>query len=143
LWLDRLDQEHPNLRAALTWLLANGDPAVLGLAADLAWFWYVRGAWSEGRTWLEQATAMRGGTDASRARALLGAGLMAREQWDLDTARELLDQAVPLAPDPHTKGLAVNELAGVWFYQNHPERARDLLREAIDLLERSGDRTRR
>jgi non-specific serine/threonine protein kinase len=143
-WFDRLDREHANLRAALGWLISTADAAAAtALAADLAWFWYVRGHWSEGRAWLEQAAALSGSPAAVRARVLTGAGLIAREQGELDTARGLLEQAIELADAPLTKGLALNELAGVAFYEGDAERGGALLQQAIDLLERSGDRTRR
>lgn len=57
-WLERLDAEQENLRAALDWLLAgrNADLA-LRLAGCLSWYWNLRGRVSEGRTWLEAALA--------------------------------------------------------------------------------------
>src|SRR5262249_50099097 len=84
-WLDRLEAEHDNVRAALAWSAAAADrrstgsakAAGLGLrvAGALAWVWFVRGYWSEGRTWLAGAVA-RGGAGAAllpRAAALLRA----------------------------------------------------------------------
>src|SRR5258708_21129375 len=54
-WLNRLQQEWPNLNAALTWC-DRADQVELGvrMAAALGWFWYLRGGdrW-EGRTWLD------------------------------------------------------------------------------------------
>ena len=61
-WLDRLETEHDNFRTALAWSAAAADGRLIGsaeaaelglrLAAALAWFWFVRGSWSEERTWL-------------------------------------------------------------------------------------------
>jgi len=43
-WLDRLEQEHDNLRAALHWFLEAGLPAMaLRLGSALERFWVVRG----------------------------------------------------------------------------------------------------
>ena len=54
-WLDRLEVDHANLRAAMAWSLEPGGEAELGLriAAVLAWFWRLRGFISEGRSWLD------------------------------------------------------------------------------------------
>src|SRR3989440_11431061 len=62
-WLERLEQEHENLRVALQWLLEPaGDEEhgyrqemALRLAVALWSFWNIRGRWSEGRAFLEQA----------------------------------------------------------------------------------------
>ena len=87
IWLDRLESEHDNLRAALEWALQSGElEAALQLAADLYRFWYVRGYWSEGRDWLKRALAAtlhidqrEAGLMSARARALNGAGWLADE----------------------------------------------------------------
>ena len=59
-WLERLDREHENLRAALHWLLEQGKigqnmEMALRLSGALWRFWDLRGYVSEGRQWLEQA----------------------------------------------------------------------------------------
>jgi predicted ATPase len=71
-WLERLEAEHDNMRAALSWAIERGE-AELGLrfASALRWFWYARGHYGEGRGWLEQALATGGQTRvATRARVL-------------------------------------------------------------------------
>src|SRR3712207_9089646 len=51
-WQGRMEAERANLRAALAWLEATGDPEpFLRLAAALWFFWYVRGPHLEGRGW--------------------------------------------------------------------------------------------
>ena len=66
-WLRRLDAEHDNMRAALSWgrtsHQSEGLPA--RLAAALRLFWFYRGHWSEGRTWFE---ALPGSVARSLAR---------------------------------------------------------------------------
>ena len=74
-WLDKLEREHGNLRAALAQSLSNGDDTVLGarLAGALRFFWRRHGHWNEGRAWLRQArtaleyTKQAHGTDALSA----------------------------------------------------------------------------
>ena len=60
-WLNRLEADHDNLRAALDWLAHWGEPeAFLRLARSLSIFWLFRGPYEEGRAWLEQALARDG-----------------------------------------------------------------------------------
>jgi predicted ATPase len=55
-WFGRLESEHDNLRAALSWSLERGNAeTALQMNAQLWWFWYKRGHLSEGRRWLEEA----------------------------------------------------------------------------------------
>ncbi len=87
-WLARLEAEHDNLRAALTWTLAApGHPTVapdrsgaptpadraLGvrLAAALGHFWFFRGYFPEGVSWITQAVAQPADlAPTARAKAL-------------------------------------------------------------------------
>jgi predicted ATPase/DNA-binding CsgD family transcriptional regulator len=82
--LNRLATEHDNLRAALAWLDRTGSgEALLRLAGASFLFWYVHGHLREGLSWLERA--LMDGTeapDAVRARALLGAGMLAHYAAD-------------------------------------------------------------
>jgi predicted ATPase/class 3 adenylate cyclase len=62
LWWARLDADHDNLRAALSWSASTGEiETELRLASALYYFWIVRGYLAEGRRWLEGAIA-RGGS---------------------------------------------------------------------------------
>jgi predicted ATPase/class 3 adenylate cyclase/Tfp pilus assembly protein PilF len=97
-WLERLEAEHDNMRAALTWALERREAeVVLRLGGALWWFWSVRGYHSEGRRWLQEALAMDGrGSPESRAMALAGAGTLASEQGDLDRAKEACEEGLEL-----------------------------------------------
>jgi non-specific serine/threonine protein kinase len=69
-WLDRLEGELANLRAALAWLEETGDAETsLSLAGALGGLWSYRSHRFEGRAWLERALA-RGGETASTGRAV-------------------------------------------------------------------------
>jgi predicted ATPase len=70
-WLDRLDQNHANLRVALRHLLNMGDhERAARLAATLLVFWDVRTHRGEGRAWLEAALRGSGLPPLARAKAL-------------------------------------------------------------------------
>ncbi|MCA9877226.1 MAG: tetratricopeptide repeat protein, partial [Thermomicrobiales bacterium] len=96
-WLLRLDAEHANLRLALDWLSSEDDvgPA-LQMAADLAWFWWYRGHYAEGRSRLGALLAHPAAREnlAAWAAAMDGLGLLVRAQGDTARAVEIHEQAV-------------------------------------------------
>jgi predicted ATPase/Tfp pilus assembly protein PilF len=104
-WLERLEAEHDNMRAALTWALERKEVAVaLRMGGALSWFWEVRGYHSEGRRWLEEVLAMDGrGSPEVRAMALAGIGALAEEQGDLDRAQEACEEGLELLADEEAK----------------------------------------
>ena len=92
-WLQRLDDEHDNLRLALRWALGKSsvEPA-LRLAGALAVYWTMRCFWLEGATWLESALKkpsveldkMTRSEKAARAKALYGDAVLIFNLDDLD-----------------------------------------------------------
>ena len=48
-WLERLDVEHDNIRAAIDWYHQEDPAAALRLAAVMSWFWALHGHYTEGR----------------------------------------------------------------------------------------------
>jgi predicted ATPase/class 3 adenylate cyclase len=97
-WLERLEAEHDNMRAALSWALERKEVEVaLRLGGAVWWFWWRRGYHSEGRRWLEEALAIEEwGWPELRAMALAGAGALASEQGDLDQAQEACEEGLEL-----------------------------------------------
>ncbi len=88
-WLDRLERDHDNLRAALAFSHddAGGVEAGLRLAGSLWKFWWMRGYFSEGRAYLGRALALRGDSAPSlRAKALSRMGILAEAQGDYAAA---------------------------------------------------------
>src|SRR5262249_62429207 len=81
-WLDRLERELGNLRAALEWFFQTNQASyALRLAAALWFFWDMRGHLREGQRWLEAALDMVGVSDGSeRAAALNASGWLALVQ---------------------------------------------------------------
>ena len=76
-WLERLDTEHDNLRAALAWGVDTGDADVAQrTAAALNWFWIVRRHVTEAGGWFDRALAIEGGSPEARASALVQGGFM-------------------------------------------------------------------
>ena len=99
-WLERLEEEHDNMRRALSWSLGQGQDSELALriGAALGEFWYLRGYWSEGRRWLEEALAKSSpAPTAARARALQRVSWLTYLQGDLDRAKEASEEGLGLA----------------------------------------------
>ncbi len=98
-WLTELAREHDNCRAALNWSLAADDRTELGirLAGSLTAFWFIRGHLREGQRWLQQEISRSGGeTTSERAKALLGAALLATFQEQYETAERQASEGLEL-----------------------------------------------
>jgi predicted ATPase/class 3 adenylate cyclase len=96
-WLDRLEDEHDNLRAALDRLEASGEGALaLRLAAGVWRFWSLRGHLVEGRRRLESALCADERPTAARATALNGAADLALDTGDHVTTRLRAEEALAL-----------------------------------------------
>jgi len=98
-WLDRVDQEHDNLRAALGWTLAHDPPMALRLVANMAGLWLRQGYLTEAREWLERALAAApAGTLADvRVVALNWASQIAGNQADVEATERWGREALELA----------------------------------------------
>ncbi|HEV8054651.1 MAG TPA: hypothetical protein VGP30_07460, partial [Candidatus Limnocylindrales bacterium] len=96
-WLDRLQADHDNLRAALDWLEATaaGD-LVLRLAGALWRFWYQKSHLLEARRRLEAAVLLDASPTAGRAKALHGASVATLNLGDTIGARRYAEEALEL-----------------------------------------------
>jgi predicted ATPase/DNA-binding SARP family transcriptional activator len=105
-WLDRLEQEHDNMRAALSWTISHEKVELaLRLGGALQWFWYMRGYFSEGRAWLEQALAKDvRSSNAVRIKALEGLSWLANVQGDLDKAEAIAQEGLRLCVEAGIEG---------------------------------------
>jgi predicted ATPase/class 3 adenylate cyclase len=114
-WLDRLEREHDNLRAALAWSEAEGQAqAGLRLGGALREFWYARGYWTEGREHLAGLLALPGAETrtAARAKALHGAGVLAWQRADDGAARVLQEESLAIFRElGHKPGIAASLLS--------------------------------
>ena len=148
-WLDRIEQEHDNLRAALSWGSARESASTdaLRLAGRLARFWMVRGYLAEGRAWLTQCVHAIPADDASEERALAfnGIGMLALRQGDYRAAREAHEESLRLrraGGESWSIAISLNNLGNVAFEQGDLPEARALYEEALSLHQQSNDRRR-
>ncbi|MBI5566369.1 MAG: DUF4062 domain-containing protein [Chloroflexi bacterium] len=151
-WLDRLEMERDTVRAAYAWFLAQPDRIddAVQLSTALGWFWYVRGRWSEGRQWFDealtrqaQAQSTRQRAAQSRAPALTMAGLLTAYQGDSACARTYLNESVDLNRAAHDArqlayALAVLSLETQW--RESSAAARPIAAESLDLFRQVNDR---
>jgi non-specific serine/threonine protein kinase len=95
-----LECEQDNLRAALLGCVESGDIETgLRLGVALWPFWYVRGFYTEGVSWLAQLLGMESGAigPVLRARAQAFAGHLAFCRGDYTAAENLLEQSLATA----------------------------------------------
>ncbi len=107
IWLERLEQEHSNLRAALEWGLEEAEETeeqvterrelALRLSVALEPFWVQHGHYREARSFLERVLASSEGESSSlRARALWAAADLAIMRGDLAQTMLLGRQSLSL-----------------------------------------------
>jgi predicted ATPase/class 3 adenylate cyclase len=143
-WLDRLEAEHDNLRAALDWFEATGDVGRLQQLAGSLWrFWYIKSYLTEGRRRLEGALDAEGGPTAARAKALIGAAVMALNLGDTGVARLRAAQALPIYRQIDDKwGVAYSTMmmGNAAAEGGDVASGQPLIAEAVSLFQGLGDR---
>jgi predicted ATPase/DNA-binding SARP family transcriptional activator len=159
-WLDRLERDHDNLRAALGWSLdcaeTDDDRSLetreragresLRLAGALYMFWKRRAHWSEGRDWLKRALALTSDLPVveERAKALDAAVLLAAEQADTKPASQLAEQNLALAResgDSYSIARALDALGFLLWKKKDFAAARASCEKALGIFRRLGDRS--
>ncbi len=145
-WLERLGLEYDNMRAALEWSQADEDGAEEGLRlAGALWrFWFMRGFFVEGRSWLEDfLKRIADRPTPARAKALNGAADMAFFQGDYENSAAFASEALALARslgDAVDVFWALNRLSTVAEHHGDHDRAATLMEECVvlarDLAER-------
>jgi predicted ATPase/Flp pilus assembly protein TadD len=149
-WLDRLEHDLSNLRAALEWALKNNtaaqdmDEPALRLAGALRWFWRMRGHFHEGRGWLMEALRQSSGKHTpGRASALLGLGLILNGLGDLGAARQPAEESAAIHRELNDqRGLAeaLTITGQTLIWHGEAAQGRTHLEEALTLYRKAGDR---
>jgi predicted ATPase/DNA-binding XRE family transcriptional regulator/Tfp pilus assembly protein PilF len=135
--LDRLEQEHDNLRVALAWHIAHeeGVEPALWMAGLLWRFWSMRGHWTEGQQWLEQALSRRAGAASThRWITLHGAGNLSFDLGEYARAKAYYEESLALTQRlNHQRGIANSllNLSLVSFHQGDLGQAISLQEEAL------------
>jgi len=146
-WLERLEQEHDNMRVALSWAIDHEEGELaLRVGGALRWFWYMEGYYGEGRRWLEAALGKDWGATAAevRARALEGVGWLAYGQGDLDRAQAAAKEGLKLSTEAGLGDVVAADLQNVLGeavarQRGDYELAEELLTESLALHRKAGD----
>jgi predicted ATPase/class 3 adenylate cyclase/Tfp pilus assembly protein PilF len=166
-WLNLLEDEHDNLRAALRWAREarqreSGSEGPMGAAeigmriAGALWrFWFVRGYFSEGRDELEATLGLGDGQGelslasvpdslkAPTAKALNGAGRLADREGDHAAARSLYEQSITLRRELGDKRGVAESLRNLGILANQEgdyTTARSLYEQSLELMKEIGDK---
>jgi len=147
-WVERLEREQANLRAAMHWWLERAEAGqsveqALRLGAALGRYWQIQGQVSEGRALLERALARREGVVAFVvAQALAAAGLLADMQGDFEQTEGWCRESLRLfreLGDGRRAGRVLTLLGLVALKKGEQQKARTHLEEALALLKERGD----
>ena len=132
-WLERLEHDLPNLRAALEWSASSDDGLGLRLATALWQLWIKHGHIREGRRWLKEFLADPTAEGRVRARAFAGLAVLATLVGDWPEAERRAEEALRLSDelgDPSLGAWARVALGRATLAAGDHERARGLFREA-------------
>ena len=155
MWLDRLEAEYDNIRAALTWALESNIEAVLMIASALWWFWHIRNHKIEGTEWLERALAFeateRGDQPLMperammRGKALYVAGFLRLMFWETDVGAVVSEESLALFREFGPAGkqgmaYALHNLGLVASQQGDLRRSKALVEESLALFQEVGDK---
>lgn len=136
-WLEQLEDELDNVRAALGTTLVDCKETRLRLAGSLWRFWWWHGHFTEGRAWLDSALAQSSGNvSATTGKALTASAILAREQGDLHQALRLAEEGLAIrrqVGDRRDIAHSLNILGLVATDQGHFAQARRFHEESLDL----------
>ena len=145
-WLERLEAEHGNLRAALDFCQDLSQEAKTGmrLAAALEQFWWAHGHAKEGRDRLAAALARPDAQKPTweRAHALRGAGSLAWMQGDYAGARTWYEASLRLGRQLEDRSIiagALGNLGSVISLQGDYATARPYFEESLTIKKELGD----
>lgn len=168
-WLERLEPEQDNFRAALSWSVerrawSGRTPKAQGptpnadlppssfcllplrLAAALSWFWLLRGYGSEGALWLRRALEAAPASPAAaevRLRALHAAGELGLRAGEYAWVAEVSEASLALSRENEQESGIAQSLARLGFValkRCEYDRAAALYTESLGYSERAADR---
>ncbi len=144
--LGRLERDHDNIRAALTWSeqTPGGHETGLRIAASLWRFWEMRWYVDEGSRWLDGALAHSDDSAPEiRARALSAAGNLARDRGDLDAATGFHQRSLAIRRslgDARGIAISLNNLGVIARDRGDADETIRCCQESLALFRHLGDR---
>lgn len=142
-WLERLEVELDNLRAALRWGFGNRMEAGFRLASSLWLFWFMHAHFIEGHRWYDEALSLSGDSSPYiRMRLLTGAASSALGRGDYEQLWILSEQSLALAREQANEwgiAMSLHHLGAAAMYQGDFKQAQILLEEGLDLSHKIGN----
>ena len=146
-WLDLIDLEHDNMRAALEWTISRGHAEDASRLVFALWrFWQRRGHLVEGANWCDRVLSLPAEDvpPLVRMRAFEAAGGLVYWRADFERAADLYSKALEIAErigDPAEEANAAYNLSfPLGLPLKDAARAVELLRGAREKWKRLGDR---
>ncbi|OQY97818.1 MAG: hypothetical protein B6D41_02945 [Chloroflexi bacterium UTCFX4] len=145
-WLKRLDAEHDNLRAALTWTLSDNPTRAaqaLRLTGALWMYWDARGYFQEGLQWCERALAASDAQNSARVQTMFGAGGAVSRLGNLERMIQVCQEALTLARSLQDERNIAEALLGLGYismYLGETARADEMLPQALAIYNALGDK---
>ena len=141
-WLDALEREHDNLRAALLWAGTADAELLLELCGALAGYWEIRSYLSEGRRWLTQALQHDADVPPPlEADAFDAAGVL--DRTDFDRATALYEESLEIRRrigDRRGVAETLNNLGVIADRHDDWDRAAGLYEQSLELFKVFGDK---
>jgi predicted ATPase/class 3 adenylate cyclase len=143
-WLETLDAEHDNVRAALRWSETSTEPDVGWRIGGAMWrYWSVRGLFSEGRARLAALLARTHERSAAQAKALHGAGVLATQTGDYAGARAAYEESLAIRREIGDRSGTANTLSNLGIvarWLDDLPSARELYEESLAIRREVGDK---
>ena len=139
-WMNRLEEEHDNLRAALRRTLAFDEYEIALRIAGAIWrFWQIHGHVDEGAKWMKEILARSAGQESiARAKALWGAGWLNMVMGSLEQARAYFEEGAQLSRqlvNSRYLGLSLHGIGAVARGQGDFARSRTAFEESLPLFQ--------
>jgi len=142
-WLDRLEWDLDNLRAALEWLAETDTTLGLEIMAGTWQYWQMRGCFAEARTWIDRMLSSGNLPGALRAQGLLAAAHLATAECEYELGAALGRQGLDLCREIGDRSGQISGLAAMGEAAAHTGRSAEsveLFLEAVELARACGDR---
>lgn len=141
-WLEVLDADQGNLRAALDWSTSHDPATQLELAGTLGEFWWQKTLLTEGRDRLTAALAVNSAANSARGLALLAAARIALSFAAHDEVRRMAGEALEVyrgLGDISGAARALNQVAWVDLWVTDLESARAGFERGLESARRAAD----
>ena len=142
-WLDRLADEHANLRAALDHLLERGNAeGAFRLCGSIWLYWQTRGHWTEGRRYIDRVISRGENVEPEvQVDAVWGGAILAIWQGDLEDGEAKAARLWELSATREDRAWrAAHHIDGVTAsVRGDRQRATALLEEGLVLARSGGD----